>query len=212
MKEIKVKCISNNMDEKSIEQISDLLNDFKKHKLENNPWPQFPFDAIVSFTIAYDAKNIFLKYYVEEKYLRAENKITNSPVYEDSCVEFFISFDEGANYYNIEFNCIGTGLIGYGSSKENRRLLDESLVENLKKKSLIISENKNSAKWDLTLAIPLSTFIYSTPLNLQDVSCKSNFYKCGDLLPEPHFITWSPIEADEPNFHLPQFFGNLVFG
>lgn len=211
MKEIKVKCISDNLKETDVDKISDLLNTFDRHKLEYVPWPEFSGKAKVYFAIAHNSSNVFLKYYVEEKYLRAENNIVNSPVHEDSCVEFFISFDEGVNYYNIEFNCAGTGLIEYGSSKENRHLLDTALVNNLKKKSVIFSENGKGANWQLTLVIPLSTFIHTPIKKLTDISCRANFYKCGDMLPEPHFISWENIIAESPNFHLPQFFGRLVF-
>ncbi len=211
MKEIRAKCILNSLEKNSIEQVSDLLDTFDRQELEYVPWPEYAGKPNVSVTIAHDLSNLFLKYYVEEKHLRAENNTVNSPVYEDSCVEFFISFDEGAHYYNIEFNCIGTGLIAYGASKNNRQLLDASLVSNLKKKSVIASGNGKGANWQLTLVIPLSTFIHTPVKKLTEENCKVNFYKCGDLLPEPHFISWSNIVAEAPNFHLPEFFGRLVF-
>lgn len=209
--EIKVKCISDTFDEMDAGHISQLLDTFDRQKLEYTPWPEFAGKADVNFSIAHNSSNIFLKYFVVEKHIRAENSVVNSPVHEDSCVEFFISFDEGINYYNIEFNCAGIGLIAYGSSKYSRQLLDENLVSNLKINSVIAPENGKSANWQLTLVIPLSTFVH-TPVNkLRDLNCKANFYKCGDLLPEPHFISWSNIIADTPDFHLPKFFGNLVF-
>ncbi|MEO7444304.1 MAG: carbohydrate-binding family 9-like protein [Ferruginibacter sp.] len=210
MKELKVKYLSDSIDKNSIEKVSDFLDTFDRQKLDYVPWPKFPGKPKVDFAIAHDLTTIFLKYYVEEKYLRAENNIVNGPVHEDSCVEFFVSFDEGDNYYNIEFNCIGIGFIAYGNSKANRVLLDTDLVSNLKTKSIIAPENDNVASWQLTLAIPMSTFIYTPAKELKDMSCRVNFYKCGDMLPEPHFISWSNIIAGTPNFHLPEFFGRLV--
>ena len=38
-----------------------------------------------------------------------------------------------------------------------------------------------------------------------------NLYKCGDNLNQPHFLSWSPITLDKPNFHCPDFFGTLIF-
>jgi hypothetical protein len=140
MKEIIATSVSNNLAQNSIEQVADLLDTLERQLLEFAPWPEFASKPKVSFTIAHDESNIFLKYFVEEKYIRAENIMANSPVYEDSCVEFFVSFDEGANYYNFELNCIGTALVGYGPSKENRQLLDTNLIDNLKTKSTIVSE------------------------------------------------------------------------
>jgi hypothetical protein len=41
--------------------------------------------------------------------------------------------------------------------------------------------------------------------------CRANFYKCGDDLPEPHFLAWNMINTEEPDFHRPEFFGTLEF-
>lgn len=211
MKEIKVRCISENAESNSIDAVSDLLDTFERQKLEHVPWAEFPDKPNVSFTIAYNSSNIFLKYYVEEKHIRAENITINSAVYEDSCVEFFVSFDDDGSYYNFEFNCIGTCLAGYGSSKDQRQLLDETLIGNLKSKYIIYSENEGKVNWQLTLVIPMDTFIHTPVKNLSGINCRANFYKCGNLLPEQHFVTWANIIAETPNFHLPQFFGRLQF-
>ena len=211
MKELTVKYVPGINEEIQVEKISHLLDTFERNPLAYSPWPEFPFKPKVSFSIAHSNTSIFLKFFVEEKHIRAINIQSNSPVYEDSCVEFFVSFDEGINYYNFEFNCIGTGLVGYGSSKDNRQLLDARLVNNLEKQSNITSENDNGFNWQLTIVIPLSIFIHTTLPTLSDTNSRANFYKCGDLLPEPHFISWSNIVSETPNFHLPRFFGKLVF-
>lgn len=39
----------------------------------------------------------------------------------------------------------------------------------------------------------------------------ANFYKCGDKLQTPHFLSWNPINLEKPNFHCPEFFGTLNF-
>jgi len=38
-----------------------------------------------------------------------------------------------------------------------------------------------------------------------------NFYKCADDTSHPHWLTWSPVDLPEPNFHHPQSFGILQF-
>ena len=40
---------------------------------------------------------------------------------------------------------------------------------------------------------------------------KANFYKCGDKLQTPHFLSWNRIDLPSPNFHRPDFFGTLEF-
>ncbi len=40
----------------------------------------------------------------------------------------------------------------------------------------------------------------------------ANFYKCGDETAVPHYGAWSPIDTPQPDFHRPEFFGEVVFG
>jgi hypothetical protein len=54
-------------------------------------------------------------------------------VHEDSCVEFFISFEEDSSYYNLEINCIGTCLFGYGKGKDEREMVDPVVIRKIKR-------------------------------------------------------------------------------
>ena len=40
---------------------------------------------------------------------------------------------------------------------------------------------------------------------------KANFYKCGDDMPQKHYLSWHPIRIEKPNFHRPDHFGTLIF-
>lgn len=211
MQKLSIKNLPGFADSCNINDISQLLDSVEKHKLEFVPWVEYPYKPSVLFSIAYSTNAILLKFFVQEKQIRAINYKTNSSIWEDSCVEFFISFDDNINYYNIEFNCIGTGLIGYGKSKTNRELLDVAIVNQVKTLSNIKLETGKKVKWELTMIIPLSVFSITSLKTLENKECKANFYKCGDLLPEPHFISWSNIESKNPNFHLPAYFGHVIF-
>ena len=37
-----------------------------------------------------------------------------------------------------------------------------------------------------------------------------NFYKCADKTKRPHFVSWQPIDLPNPDFHCPEFFGELT--
>jgi hypothetical protein len=137
---------------------------------------------------------------------------TNEPVYQDSCVEFFISFDEGATYYNFEFNCIGTVLAGYGRGRTDRQWLSGDVLDTINTQSTVLRKGKDRMpQWELTVVLPLKVFTFQNIDSLQGQQARANFYKCGDHLPVPHFLAWSNIESDSPDFHLPQFFGTLLF-
>ncbi len=176
-------------------------------------WLAYSYRPTVSFKIAYTQDSILLRYDVKEQHIKAEYRNTNDPVYNDSCVEFFLSFD-GTNYYNLEFNCMGTGLIAYGdANKEERKKLANDVVEQVKTNSTIHSQGGIGVDkhWSLLLDIPFTVFQENAITALNGMRCTGNFYKCGDGLPIPHYVSWNRIDHPAPNFHLPQFFGELRF-
>ena len=40
---------------------------------------------------------------------------------------------------------------------------------------------------------------------------RANFYKCGDLTKHEHYISWNSVECEEPDFHRPEYFCELIF-
>lgn len=38
---------------------------------------------------------------------------------------------------------------------------------------------------------------------------RGNFYKCGNLTKQKHYLSWNAIESDTLNFHKPECFGVL---
>ena len=186
-----------------------ILDKIEKHRLSCRPWAAYPYQPIVAFSIAHTRGACLLKFYVEEKFVKASCGRINEPVYKDSCVEFFLSLDE-KEYYNLEFNCLGTALVGYGKDKDNRKFLPEEVIKKIDYQVYINNAQEN-IRWELTLVIPVTIFIYDDVVSLSGYSTRGNFYKCGDDLPEPHFLSWTEIDSTEPNFHLPQFFGTLLF-
>ena len=188
------------------------LRGAEKHSLAFAPWADYSYRPEVHFSIAYNDDHLFLQYLINEAHLQAAQGKTNDPVYQDSCVEFFISFDEGASYFNFEFNCIGTVLAGYGKSKTERSWLPEDLLQTIHVQSLIQKGGgQRNATWELTVVLPPDVFSFPAFSSLKGKECRANFYKCGDQLPEPHFLAWSNIQSGQPDFHLPQFFGTLRF-
>ena len=187
------------------------LNHLNKHSIQQVPWSAYPYKPTVQFSIAHNGDCIFLKYFVEEKSIRTVNTVINSAVWQDSCVEFFISFDD-KGYYNLEFNAIGTALAGFGKNKTDRQLLPAENIGRIKYLSAIDSSpGGGNIHWELLLIIPGDIFMYHEPGSLRGKLCRANFYKCGDKLPEQHFISWSAIHSPEPDFHRPDFFGGLYF-
>lgn len=175
---------------------------------------EYPSKPRVAFKIAHNNENIFLHYFVEENEILAETKDDNGPVWTDSCVEFFISFDEPF-YYNAEFSCIGKALLGYRASRDAVEHAKVDVMNSIKRFSSLGVESfgrrKGAFKWDLLLVIPLSAYWKTSLKSLSGVEAKVNFYKCGDNLSECHFLSWSPIETEKPDFHCPEYFERILF-
>ena len=66
----------------------------------------------------------------KENHVLAKNINPNSAVHRDSCVEFFVDPDQSGNYYNFEFNCIGTTHLAYGPSRSSRTFIPSKLISN----------------------------------------------------------------------------------
>jgi hypothetical protein len=198
----------------SLQEVSSVMDTLERNSIQVAPWPAFSYKPEVSFAIAYNDNCIFLKYYVQESPVKASYYRTHDPVSQDSCVEFFISFGKEAEYYNLEFNCIGTCLAGYGIGRTGRELIPDEYVAKIRRRSVIVNSTDSGIDnvfWEITLVIPSEAFIHHSNLTLKDMYCKANFYKCGDELPMPHFLAWQNVLSETPNFHLPQYFGSLHF-
>lgn len=198
------------------EEVSPLLD---KNRIEYNTvghvnWEkEFPYKPEVRFRIAYTDSAILLDYEVSEATVRAVAGRDGDNVWEDSCVEFFIRPEDGADYYNVECNCAGTLLIAKGENRNNRTQLSPAEMTEVKRFSTLgrepFSEKAATEPWHLSLIIPFSVLgIDGTPAGKR---FRANFYKCGDALTTPHFLSWAPINVPSPNFHLPEFFAPLSF-
>ncbi|MCK9175540.1 MAG: carbohydrate-binding family 9-like protein [Desulforhopalus sp.] len=180
--------------------------------LDCNNW-DFPQCAVVNFSISHSCDAIELRFDTKEQECRAVTTHANGPVWQDSCVEFFISFDN-RNYFNIECNCIGVLHAAWGPNREQRKLLPESLLQKIIATPSLGHrplELPGTTRWSVALKIPAAIFSLSGVTSLSGVRARANFYKCGDHQKQPHYLSWSPIQTKTPDFHCPEFFGELYF-
>ncbi|TYP92484.1 cellulose/xylan binding protein with CBM9 domain [Sphingobacterium allocomposti] len=189
-------------------------------QMEELPWQQlshanwseqFPYKPDVRFQLAHAGDVLFVHYVVREDFIKATYVRPNEAVWEDSCVELFLSFDGRSTYYNLEFNVLGTGLIGYGpEAKSERARLSAEQIESVQTVTSVINSGKEKC-WATVWCVPVDVFVESGIDTFSGRKAHGNFYKCGDKLPGPHFLSWSRVDFPTPNFHLPAFFGELIF-
>jgi len=197
-----------------LQDVSGILDGQERYAIAEIAWPGFSNKPEASFALAWTKDSILLKYFIREKEIRIRHLTSNAPVYEDSCVEFFIAFDEDPAYYNLEFNAIGTCLFAYGENRESRQLIGADMISRIRSLTTIHCLNDKGetlVNWELTLILPLEIFVHHRISTLRNRKVRGNFYKCGDGLPHPHYLSWNPVFAPAPDFHLPAYFGSIHF-
>lgn len=178
-------------------------------------WDSYPYKPKVKFRIAHTDNAILLNYQVEEDSVRAKYGEDNGSVWTDSCVEFFVSLANDGLYYNLESNCIGTVLLGVGNDRHDRERASSDVLSGVQRWASLgrnpFEERVGHCSWELSLIVPYTVFFKHSIKSLDDATIKGNFYKCGDELKTPHYISWNLIETEKPDFHRPEFFGKLCF-
>ena len=178
-------------------------------------WPdEYPCCPDVKFRMAWCPEGLVLHYKVEEQCVRATYGEDDGQVCKDSCVECFIRNADSNTYYNIECNCVGTLLVGLRGDDYPRCHLPLEMMAEVKRWTSLGREpfgvREEQTAWELALVIPAAVFS-KYPIQLEKGGkLRANFYKCGDDLPVPHYVSWNPINVEKPSFHRPECFGELV--
>ena len=184
-------------------------------RIEVANWDEFPYKPDVSVQIASNENELFLQYKVKEQSVKAEIAESNGRVWTDSCVEFFVSPEGNDEYYNLEMNCIGTILLGFRKKGEPSAHATDEQIATIRRISSLgnkpFQEKKGTTEWQITVAIPWEVFFGHDLKPVLGRKMRGNFYKCGDELSVPHFVSWTKIKTEKPSFHQPDFFGGLEF-
>jgi hypothetical protein len=216
MKIAEVQKIELKTDYPSLEEISVRLDDQKgRMMIDTINWKGYKYKPDVALALAYSDHEIFLKYYVKESYFKAEKTETNEMVCEDSCVEFFVSPEDDGLYYNMEFNAIGTCLLGLGADRASSRRVEPGIISKIRRLTTAgnkpFTEKTGEFTWEITIAVPFDVFFRHQIKDLKGKIFRANFYKCGDKLTVPHYVTWNPVTTENPDYHQPAHFGLLKF-
>lgn len=177
-------------------------------------WKEFRgYDPKAEFQMAHNEENIFIKLTAHNDFIVSECKNINDMVCGDSCMEaFFIIPSRPDTYFNFEFNSDGVMFLGCGKSRSGRTTVDPEII---KKYVTVMAEadkipHNQRGKWSVTAIINKAIFPVLVDTEFASGVGKGSFYKCGDRV-IPHFIAWNKIDMDHPDFHRPEFFGDLIF-
>lgn len=208
------------------------------HSVADYQWEGPPWEAVPSVTIKhhmghppahrpltkvkllYDDNAIYVRFWVRDRYVIALETDSQSAVCRDSCVELFFSpgDDVSPGYFNIEANCVGTALFHYQRNPQiDQKLLTAEINQLDMRHSIngptVAQEITKPVTWTLGYRVPFSALepytITSRPH--AGVIWRANLYKCADRSSHPHWLTWSPVAFERPNFHLKEQFGFFHF-
>lgn len=190
-------------------------NNVEKITLDNYLWMNNDYQPKVTAKVSYSDEYLFVCFRSDESEITARFTEINDYVHKDSCVEFFINLFpyEKNEYVNFEINAIGTIYVGFGEVGNRLKLTIEE-INNIEIFSTIdkpIIGKHGSESWEVYYKIPFSLFENRYNMKFKGEPAKANFYKCGDESKFEHYGSWTNIESDNPNFHLPEFFGTLNF-
>lgn len=195
-------------------EVANLLEEVgTRLSVESLNWPgEFPYRPLTVVSAAHSGQHIFIDFLVRCNYLRAVNYTPNSPVSEDSCVEFFVSPSPGGDaYWSFCFNCIGT-IRGKYRDGDGCRFLTPGELSQIKCHASVgtrpFQEVEGSFIWSVTVAIPLA--LLGVEYNGTPVELKANFNKCASATSQPHYLSWAPIDSPSPDFHRPDCFAPLI--
>ena len=199
---LELKVVAEQMETEALRQSIDVVN-----------WKEYPYKPVVAFDIARGDKDLYLHYFVRGLSLRAMAFEDGEPVYKDSCVELFVRKEDELFYTNFEFNCIGTCLAARGQGRHDRTPFTSNEYAKISRYATTerkaFAEKKGIFSWELTAAIPFELMGLNAS-NLPD-KIRGNFYKCADETANPHYVTWSPINLPNPDYHCPEHFGEICF-
>ena len=141
----------------------------------------------------------------DEAPTRALNTLPDSPVWEDSCLEGFLSAD-GQYYMNLEGNANAAMLAAFGPDRHARQRLRDMGIPRPTLEAAACGTG-----WAAVYTIPAETMKALFGVELAaGLRLYANFYVCGDKTPLPCYGAWNEVQTASPDFHRPEYFGVLV--
>ena len=156
----------------------------------------------------HDGTQLWVRLAAKEAPIRATLTGKLDQVCDDSCLEFFFApRTDDARYFNFEWNPLGSLYLGFGAERPTR------VRQIVKKPEELFQPQPFSTDggWGITFRIPASFIVLYFPGFTFSGEAAANFYKCGDKTETLHYLAWSPLTSETPDYHRRQDFGTVRF-
>ncbi len=176
------------------------------HRLWAEDYPAF-WPASVQLC-AVKGQGIYARMKALEPSFKAVFSHRDDPVWQDSCLEFFMQpFADDSRYLNIEINPNCAWLSAVGSCRNDRVSVSSLCTEECAIKPLAVDGG-----WGVEIFVP-NAFVSAAFSRkfCAEGQIKANFYKCGDETEFPHYSSLFHVGSPTPDFHTPQYFGAVNF-
>lgn len=167
-----------------------------------------PSDISAKAQMCYNNSTIFVRLQAEERHIRAKLSDPLDRICDDSCMEFFFAPIPNDNrFFNFEWNPLGALYLGFSTG---RKLHVRQIISDV---NFIFSPQPFNTEngWGIEFEIPVRFIQLYMPEFEIGKDAEGNFYKCGDKTKTPHYLAWSPLSCNKPDFHRRQDFGTFVF-
>lgn len=184
-----------------------------KAYIENYPWGREYTPVSYGQITLVKSKGIAVKLTSFEINPKSVYKYYNDPVFKDSCLEFFVSFNNKSPLYmNFETNSNGAFLAAVRTERKNKTPIDKIIDI----KDIVIKGVREADRWYTVFLLPFGVieklFGIGESAFVKGYTFKGNFYKCGDETEIPHYGCHYNINLASTDFHCPKFFGDFVIG
>ena len=198
------------------DNIEEIFTSLPEHAIDCCNWPnEYPYSPKATFKMFHDVKNIYIKFNVTENDIKATVTEDQGRTWTDPCVEFFVSPEGNLDYYNFECTCTGKLLLAWHPADAPKESANKEVLDSVKRTPSLGTEpfalRNGEHSWSVIEVIPATALFRSNVEKLDGKEMTGNFYKCGDELPTPHFLSWKAIDWASPSFHRPEQFGKLLF-
>lgn len=178
--------------------------------IDNFCWDETGYKPEARAYVAWDEAGLHVLLCAKEATIRTAAVNFGGDVYKDSCLEAFLQFfpDDDARYANFETNAAGVAFIAFGTGRYDSKPLAE------KPEGMGYCASKHAgAWWAVAYTIPMALIekLYDGRKLSAGARMRGNFYKCDESI-HPHFGSWRPIENPTPDFHRPEWFGEIELG